>query len=398
MIRSVNRILLAMAMGVSAISVWAGDIVPEFDDSMAIADYSYAHNGAIDDTVDITSGLITLAARFSPASTMATGGPYIIIEIGGTSNGTGLYLADGNIVLAAKANSARLGVPSSMNDTDYSDSVLAVTLGAVAIDSENEVYISFNDHTGELYCNINGEFTSYSISGVTGVENIDGNHSVSFLGNGAITDYGFMGGLLEAGAAEFPLLFWTNASSMVQSAGYTGQRGQVFASVVNDPNAEYEIRVVQSENVTRVQEGGYTDTIGLSITDNPGAYSVTISLTDKLDPDQIEFEPSEVVFNSGNWQQVQNVAVTAIDDADMERAEHDTMIGFEVEVSSESEYSGQVLTDIMAYIVENDCGAYGFNPADLNLDCQVDLEDFALFVQEWIACSNVVTECQGFEY
>lgn len=387
-----------ISIGLSSALVVAGELVPDLNDSAALADYNVAHAGLINDIADITNGTITLSARFKPDASMATGGPYIVIEAGGTSNGTGLYLADGNLILMAKANSARYAVPVSLNDRDFSDGVLAVNFGPVNIGAENIVYASLNVNTSVLYGSVNGVLTTYGLSGCSGAENVDGNRSVSFLGSGAIADFGFMGGLLEAGQEQYPLLFWTSASNMVQASGYTNQRGQVFAMAINGPALPYSITAVESSGVTRVAEGGYSDQIEISISDNPGAYPVTVSIVDSLDPDQVLCNPSQVVFNSSNWQTPQVITVTAIDDADMERAEHDTILELNVSVAQQSPYYGKALAEVFVYLVENDCGAYGFNPGDFNLDCQVDLNDFAIFVDSWLACSNVDPDCQVFVY
>ncbi|AQT69110.1 Evolved beta-galactosidase subunit alpha [Anaerohalosphaera lusitana] len=38
-------------------------------------------------------------------------------------------------------------------------------------------------------------------------------------------------------------------------------------------------------------------------------------------------------------------------------------------------------------IPEDNCGAWGFSPADLNKDCSVDLEDMTIFAADWMECS-----------
>jgi hypothetical protein len=152
-----------------------------------------------------------------------------VIEDGGTTNGTGLYLGDGNLIFAAKSTN-QLGLPTSMNDTDFSDNALAIALGPVTFGAENVVYASFDAGAGRLVCSINGLQRVYTITGSNASKNLDGNTSVSFLGSGAITP-GHMGGLCETGADQFPLLFWNNARNMTQTAGYTNQLGQVFSNV-----------------------------------------------------------------------------------------------------------------------------------------------------------------------
>jgi hypothetical protein len=156
------------------------------------------------------------------------------------------------------------------------------------------------------------------------------------------------------------------------------------------------ILVNQTEGATQVKEGGASDELTISITSSPMEYPLTITLTDKLNPAQVIISPSEVVFTAENWMTPQTITITAIDDSDMERAVHETAISLTVSTDPASPYFNYALSDIPVQIEENDCGSWGFNPADFNLDCQVNLEDFAFFVSEWIACSWPNPECQDF--
>jgi hypothetical protein len=151
-----------------------------------------------------------------------------------------------------------------------------------------------------------------------------------------------------------------------------------------------------TDGTTVVREGSTTDDIILSLTSNPLSWPVTISFLDALDPDQVTVSPSQVTFTSANWQTPQAVTVQAVDDSDMERATHDTTLILTITADPQSPYDGFQLADIPVLIQENDCGAWGFNRADFNLDCQVNLEDFSMFALEWIHCSLPDPECQDF--
>lgn len=389
-------VVIGLMIGLMITDIQAGDIVPGLDDSTAVADYTAARAGTDTDISDITGGQLTLAARFNPAASQMAGGPFIVIEVGGTSNGTGLYLGDGNLIFVSK-NVNQLGLPESMNDTDFSDNALAVTLGAVAFDVENEVYVSMDLHTGELISSINGVITSYTITNSTGNENLDGNHSVSFLGSGAII-FGHMGGLTEGGATTFPLLFWNNAVNMTQTAGYNNQRGQVFAAAVSAPQPPYTILVTESNGTTAVEEGGATDEISISITDDPMNYPVTITLVDASQPDQVQMVPSQVVFDTNYWQNAQSVTLTAVDDIAQEPRNHSATLQFQVQVDPASEYSGYRIDDLTVHIKENDCGLWGYDQIDTNQDCQIDLEDFLSMVSSWLECTFPEVGCADHRY
>ena len=386
--------IVGLVIGLMASGLQAGEIVPGLDDGTALADYTTARAGLDGDTIDITSGQITLAARFNPDASQMTGGPIIVIENGGTTNGTGLYLGDGNLIFACK-NANQLGLPASMNDTDFGDNALAITLGAVTFGVENEVYVSFDANTGELVSSINSVTTSHAITNSTGSENLDGNHSVSFLGSGAIIP-GHMGGLVETGEAQFPLLFWNNAANMIQTAGYDNQRGQVFAASVPSEVPPYTILVSESDGTTVVQEGGASDAISISITDDPFSHPITITITDSLDPNQVQVAPSQIVFNTSNWQSSQSVTLTAVDDSAKESRRHTTTIEFQVQVNPASGYSGFLIDDLVVDIEENDCEVWGYDSVDMNQDCQIDLTDLSSLVQRWLECTLPEAGCVDY--
>lgn len=386
--------IVSLVIGVMASCVQAGEIVPGLDDSTALADYIVARAGTDTDTADITSGQLTLAARFSPDASQLAGGPFIVIEIGGTTNGTGLYLGDGDLIFASK-NSNQSGLPESMNDADFSDNALAVTLGAVNFGVENEVYVSMDLNTGELISSINGVMSSYAITNSTGSENLDGNHSVSFLGLDTLIA-GHMGGLVETGETEFPLLFWDNAVNMTQTDGYSDQRGQVFAEAVSSQVSPYTILVSQTDGTTKVQEGGVADSILVSITNDPMNYPVTIMLGDASDPNQMQIEPSQIVFDTSNWQDSQIVTFTAIDDSARESRQHVTTVQFQVQTDPASGYSGFIIDDLPVDIAENDCGVWGYDQTDLNQDCQINLADLSSFALAWLECTLPQAGCMDY--
>jgi hypothetical protein len=151
-----------------------------------------------------------------------------------------------------------------------------------------------------------------------------------------------------------------------------------------------------SDGKTAVKEGGYTDDLIFTMRSDPGSYPVTLNISDQLDPNQVTLTPSELVFTSSDWQVPRVVSLTAIDDDRMERLMHSTALTFTLPTNPASVYSVYALSDIAVTIEDNDCGAWGFNLADYNLDCQVNLEDFNYFAQEWIQCSMPDPDCQDY--
>lgn len=388
-----GRVLTA-AVALACGFLQAGELVPTFDDSTALADYTAAHAGVDNaDAADITTGRITLAARFNPDASQSTGGPVIVIENGGTTNGTGLYIGDGKLFLAAKYASTT-GVATSMTDTDFSDGVLAVTLGDINFGAENIVYASLNVVTGELVYSVNGTGGSIAISNTTGSEDIDGNHSVSFLGTGTIVT-GHMGGLTDS-AAGSALLYKENAVNMVQTPGYSNQRGQVFEASVPKEVLPYSIYVSQTSGVTEVKEGGASDEFTVSVTDYPGSWPVTITISDGCSPAQLLIEPSQLVFKSTNWSGAQTVTVTAVDDDLKEPRVMNVEISFDIQVDPASDYYASTLDNVPVKIAENDCEIWGYDHLDINQDCQLDFADLSVFVQKWLECTLPYADCADY--
>lgn len=389
--KDVRRRLLVVGLmiGLVAAGVRAGVIVPGLDDSTAIADYSAARNGVDQELPDVTGGKMTLAARFNPDVSQATAGPVIVIENGGTSNGTGIYLAGGSLVFCAKADNGRYSVPTGMQDTDFSNDgtgkAMAVTLGPVTFGTENTVYVSMDLIRQELFASVNGATCAYVITGAGGSENIDGNRSATFLGVGPITA-GHMGGLLEEGGGNnastlYPQLFWTNAVPMIQSAGYSNQRGQVFAAAYSE-HVPYVVLVTES-NGTSVKEGGAADTLTVMLTADPSG-TVEVRIEETCQPAQLVAAPSVLLFNSENWQVPQTVTVAAVDDTLMEKKQHESTLTFSVIAEPGSPYEGFVPGPVTVQILENDCGVWGYSGADMNQDCQVNIEDLSLFALQWL--------------
>ena len=139
---------------------------------------------------------------------------------------------------------------------------------------------------------------------------------------------------------------------------------------------------------TQVYEGGASDTIEIALQSSPTAdVTVDISDGDTINP-QATFTPAQLVFTATNWSQKQSVTVTAIDDAVMEGDPHWDF--FKIVANNGSEYNSTdtVIPETWFQIHDNECGAWSTLWADFNGDCIVNLQDFALFCQEWMKCTR----------
>ncbi|MGE4286749.1 MAG: hypothetical protein AB7F23_09125, partial [Phycisphaerae bacterium] len=217
----VDKFLHVILFAALALTVRAGQIVPDFDDTTALVTLTSATASSVT-AANITNGKITYAARFNPAAAMADAAPAIILEDGGTSNGTGLYLVNGNVVFVGKYGSMAGWSSLTLEDIDFSDSTIAVTLGQVNFGTENNVYVCYDLSTGLLTGSVNESITEFIIAGSNTGINFDGNNSVFFL---AQNNKGWLGGLGEASftGTTIPELTAENCVNMVQTAGYSNQ-------------------------------------------------------------------------------------------------------------------------------------------------------------------------------
>ncbi len=62
------------------------------------------------------------------------------------------------------------------------------------------------------------------------------------------------------------------------------------------------------------------------------------------------------------------------------------MADFSGGITSPNDWNTAVLVD------EDGCGSQGIHPADLNYDCVVDLNDWAIFAGEWLVCTDPAIE------
>ncbi|MGE4286751.1 MAG: LamG-like jellyroll fold domain-containing protein [Phycisphaerae bacterium] len=214
-----------------AVVAQAGEIVPGLDDSAAKYTSTSPTNGVAGNISDITNGIITYAARFSPDASQAQAGPVLIIEDGGTSNGSGLYMIEGYVVLCGKSYAHPGVTAASLDDRDFSDFVIAARIGKVEFGVENKVFASLNVATGKLIGGVNNKFVEYDIPGCDMGINFDGNLSVAFMGIAEsiavdLNNKGWNGGLTDGGTN--PLLNRDNCQAMTLSAGYDNLLGQIF--------------------------------------------------------------------------------------------------------------------------------------------------------------------------
>ncbi|MEC8942841.1 MAG: hypothetical protein VYC95_08920, partial [Verrucomicrobiota bacterium] len=79
-----------------------------------------------------------------------------VAEIGGTSNGTGIYLIDGIPYFVSKMNSAPADIPSSFNDTDWADGNVCVPLADAVLPLDSPVQLAVVASLDAITYSVNG--------------------------------------------------------------------------------------------------------------------------------------------------------------------------------------------------------------------------------------------------
>jgi hypothetical protein len=153
-------------------------------------------------------------------------------------------------------------------------------------------------------------------------------------------------------------------------AGGAGTPGMTSAFSVNNSAG---VQITQSGGSTNVTEGGATDSYTVVLTSQPSA-NVTITVTPSS---QVSVDKTTVNFTPSNWNVVQTVTVTAVDDKIVE-GNHIGSITHVVS-SSDANYNNLVVSNLTVQVFENgpfDEGTSDFNgraTADFNGDGTADI-------------------------
>lgn len=122
--------------------------------------------------------------------------------------------------------------------------------------------------------------------------------------------------------------------------------------------------------------------------DNLPAGDVILTIQEQDGRGQLILDRTELTFTTGNWNVPQSIHLTAVEDADLENAEHEVLLSVTVFSAEDPEYDGLQVDPVIVKIADNECGAWGYAAGDFNMDCGVDLDDFAAFAAGWLDCSD----------
>ena len=161
----------------------------------------------------------------------------------------------------------------------------------------------------------------------------------------------------------------------------------VRVTVIDDDAAG---AVVDEGDGVSVVEGGTEDTYTITLLFAPNS-DVTITIDDASEPNQVTVNGGNeavLTFTPGNGLTPQTVTVAAIDDAEPEAEGHAaTLTHVGSQPGGDGAYEGFTIANVAVSVGENDCGAGPFDPEDLDQNCIVDVQDFAIFVGRFLTCS-----------
>jgi alpha-N-arabinofuranosidase len=161
--------------------------------------------------------------------------------------------------------------------------------------------------------------------------------------------------------------------------------GQIAQHAAWGPNALTEplVQIAESDGRTILftSEPSMTDTFSVELLEAPSSdVYVNILPPAGLTVGNGGGQLKILTFTSSNWNQPQTVTVGIADVGllgSTERIEITT-------ASADPEYQGGFY-EVQVSVYEDRCGVWGYVEADYNLDCVVDLEDFAILGRVWLS-------------
>jgi hypothetical protein len=147
-----------------------------------------------------------------------------------------------------------------------------------------------------------------------------------------------------------------------------------------------DVKILVAKDGLAAEEGMFKITPPLGITDEPNYLAFTVNPGQAWD--------SNTMTSGFNVEQT--ICVNAIDNDELAQAWEEIIDG-EIILTGQSEdewyndtgFGGQLeAEDVDVEVQDNDCGAWGYDHRDVNLDCYVNLGDVALLYSQWLFCTR----------
>ena len=198
-----------------------------------------------------------------------------------------------------------------------------------------------------------GSAAGDSLLGTAAADLIDGQGGNDTVDGGAGSDTL----VFFARQSEFSITLPTAASPVLVVTGRSGEYNGQTVRATNIESIAFSdttmvvtnpARVVLAPASTLVAEGGASASLAISLSAAPTA-AVTVRLAGGT---QLGSNPTQLSFNSGNWNQPQTVTISAADDTVVEK-QHSGTLAVTVE-SSDPQYQGQAAQNITYSVADND--------------------------------------------
>ncbi len=152
------------------------------------------------------------------------------------------------------------------------------------------------------------------------------------------------------------------------------------------------VSVTQTDGMTKVYEGGASDSYAIVLTREPVA-GARVEIAATPSGAQVRLngglagEPTSLFFDDENWQSAQSIEVGAVDDDILTLGW--VVIGHTSSSSGDPAFDNVLIDSVFVrYVDDESCGLWGYNRMDFNEDCIVNLGDFSIFIQKWLECSE----------
>jgi alpha-N-arabinofuranosidase len=237
------------------------------------------------------------------------------------------------------------------------------------------VAVVHNSTTGEVELYVNGASAQ---SGTFSIPLSSVNNIYSFLGKSLYTVDPYLKGSID----EFRIY------NSILTPEEIAQHYKDGPDIVEIP----PIVIQETDGSTEVIEGNSTpDTYTVALLSQPKAsVTLTVDPDEQLDIGNGTGNSVNFVFHTYDWNSPRTIVVMAVDDSVLEADPHIGIISHFIS-SSDPNFNNKPLPSVRVTIWENECGAWGYNYADLNYDCKVNLKDLAIFASYWLSSLNPIT-------
>ena len=255
-------------------------------------------------------------------------------------------------------------------DNDGYDHEVTSNFGAIVADQWHHAAVVSDGSTLTLY--VNGQVQD------TADLTASGSSDTSLaIGNGSGSDW-------QAGT-------WTVARGLWNNSHTDRFYGIVDGVAISDA-ALSSSEFVMRDSVTLTQSAGktvlfagdtvYTDDYTIVLTYEPNDdVTVTVTPPTGISAGSGSGVDHTLTFTDQDWDQAQTITLSIANPAivlnDIETIQHTVQ-------SNDTTYNNIIVRDISVYIEDDSCGAWGYLPADYNMDCNVNLEDFSLLASLWL--------------